>query len=111
MIVGHSCLLRRAVLRFRFTSKKLEALYYDERGARKYPDGVIEAFVEAMAIIRNGKDERDLRALKGLRYHRLKGNRKHQHSIYLNAQFRLVLEWEEDQRGKCLLVIDIEDYH
>jgi proteic killer suppression protein len=44
-----------------------------------------------MAIIRNARDERDLRALRSLNYEALKGNRSHQNSIRLNQQWRLIL--------------------
>jgi proteic killer suppression protein len=98
-------------LRFRFKTRKLEALYTEEKGARRFPPGVVDAFFEAMAIIDSAVDERDLYAFKGLRFEKLGGNRKGQHSIRLNRQFRLILAFERDSEGKLLLVIDIEDYH
>lgn len=98
-------------MRFRFKSKKLEALYTEERGAHKYPPGVVEAFFRVMGTITAALDERDLYALKGLRYEKLKGSRKGQHSIRLNDQFRLIVEREQDSQGRYLLIIDIEDYH
>jgi proteic killer suppression protein len=99
------------MVRFRLKTRKLQDLYTEEKGAHKYPPGVIDAFLGALMIIKGAKDERDLRAFRGLNYHKLKGKRQHQHSIYLNDQFRLVLEWEEDEQGKCLLIVAIEDYH
>ena len=72
---------------------------------------MVNAFFEVMAIIGAAPDERDLRAIKGLQYHKLKGNRKHQHSLHLTGQVCLIIEWEEDNRGKYLLIVDIEDYH
>jgi proteic killer suppression protein len=98
-------------LRFAFNSTKLTKLYTEEKGARKYPPGVVEAFFEVMSVIRHAKDERDLYALKGLRYEKLKGARGHQHSIRLNRQFRLIIEKRRDKQGRYLLIIDIEDYH
>lgn len=64
-----------------------------------------------MAAIAAAVDERDLRALKGFRYEKLKGERKGEHSIRLNDQFRLIVQQETDEGGKYLLVIDIDDYH
>lgn len=64
-----------------------------------------------MSVISNARDERDLYALKGLRYEKLKGDRGHQHSIRLNRQYRLIIERRRDEQGRYLLMIDIEDYH
>jgi len=96
-------------LRFRFRSNRLKALYTEERGAHKYPAGVVDAFFDVLAVIVAAKDERDLRELKGWRYEKMSGQRQHQHSIRLNRQFQLVLEW--DQEGRYILIVDIEDYH
>jgi proteic killer suppression protein len=98
-------------LRFRFNSTRLEKLYYEERGARKYPPSVVDSFFEVMALISNAKDERELYAMKSLHYEKLKGRRKHQRSVRLNDQFRLLVEKERDAQGRYLLIIDIEDYH
>ena len=98
-------------MRFRFRSNKLRALYTEERGAHRYPPGVVDAFFEAMAIIEAAKDECDLCELKGLRYEKLSGRRQHQYSIRLNIQFRLVMEWEQDEEGEYILIVEIEDYH
>jgi len=98
-------------LRFCFKNKRLEAVYTGEKGAHKYPPGVVDAFCEVMSIISAAVDERDLYSLKGLRYEKLKGDRKGQHSIRLNDQFRLIVEREKDNQGRYLLIIDIEDYH
>ena len=98
-------------MRFCFADKKLEKLYTEEKDAHKYPDGVVDAFFDVMAVIAAAKDERDLRRLKGLRYEKLKGQRGHQRSLRLNSQFRLVVEREEDEEGRFLWIVGIEDYH
>jgi proteic killer suppression protein len=98
-------------LRFQFKTKKLEALYAEERGARKYPNEVVDAFFDVMAIISAAKDERDLYALKGLHFEKLTGDRKGVHSIRLNKQWRLTLVITSDEEGNYLVILDIEDYH
>lgn len=52
-------------------------------------------------------------ALKGLRFEKLKGKRgkQGQYSLRLNQQWRLIVSLEEDEEGKYILIIDIEDYH
>ncbi|MEY3400748.1 MAG: hypothetical protein RLZZ86_351, partial [Cyanobacteriota bacterium] len=77
-------------MRFYFQTKKLEALYTEEKNAHKYP-GVVDDFFEVMAIIDAAVDERDLYAQKGLRFEKLQGKRgkEGQRSLRLNAQWRL----------------------
>jgi len=98
-------------LRFKFNSRKLQALYTDETGAHRYPAEVIEAFFDVVSAIDSADDERDLRALKSFHYEKLKGKRKHQHSIRLHGGFRLILERHRDEEGTHLVIIGIEDYH
>lgn len=98
-------------MRFIFRSRELESLYTERKDAHRYPIEVVNGFFRVMGIIRNAKDERDLRALRSLNYEALKGNRSHQNSIRLNQQWRLLLERHEDADGRLLWIIGIEDYH
>ena len=98
-------------MRFQFKTKKLEALYTEERGARRYPPEVVDAFFDVMAIISAAKDERDLYGLKGLHFEKLIGDRKGEHSIRLNKQWRLTLVITIDEKGNYLVILDIDDYH
>lgn len=98
-------------MKFQFRKKKLEVLYCSEKGAQRYPPGVVDAFFEVMQIIESALDERDLRALKSLHFERLKGKRKNEYSVRLTDQFRLTFILELDSEGRHLSIIDIEDYH
>ena len=100
-------------MRFHYKSKRLEALYYEGKGANKYPEGVVSAFFEVMAIIESATDERDLYAFKSLRFERLQGKRRKlgHRSIRLNDQYRLVLIVERDQDGKYLLIVSLEKHY
>lgn len=96
-------------MRFEFKKKKIRDLYYEGKNAHKYPN-VVDDFFDVMTTLRAAKDERDLYALKGLRFEKLKG-RKGERSVRLNQQWRLILSVEEDEQGTYLQIIDIEDYH
>ena len=98
-------------MRFEFHKPRLKALYCTEKGAQRYASGVVDAFFEVMQVIDSALDERDLRMLKSLHFERLKGKRRHHHSVRLNDQFRLTLELDTDKEGKYVRIIDIEDYH
>ena len=100
-------------MRFEFANKKIQELYTEEKGAKKFPPAVIDRFFEVMQIIEAAVDEQDLRQLKGLRYEKLKGQRGKdgERSIRLNRQFGLIVTVETDGEGRLLLIINIEDYH
>ena len=52
---------------------------------------------------------KDLAALPGNRFEALKGNRKGQHSIRINDQWRICFEWVEGDPGPSN--VEIVDYH
>lgn len=97
-------------MRFRFRTKKLEALYTNGTGAHKYEPGVVDSFFEVVEVIRAARDEWDFYALKSLRFERLSGDRKGERSLRLNDQWRLVVVLVEDEGGKYLLIKGIADY-
>lgn len=52
---------------------------------------------------------KDLPALPGNRFERLKGDRKGQYSIRINDQWRICFEWPEKSPGP--VNVEIIDYH
>jgi toxin HigB-1 len=98
-------------MKFLFKSRKLLLLYEEEKGAAQYDPGALEAFFEVMAVIDSAPDERTLYALKSLHFEKLKGKRKHERSLRLNKQWRLIVELLKDDDGIYLLIKNIEDYH
>ena len=52
---------------------------------------------------------KDLSALPGNRFERLKGDRKGQYSIRINDQWRLCFEWPDEANGPSN--VEIVDYH
>ena len=64
-----------------------------------------------MQVIRAALDERVFYAMKSLHYEKLKGDRVGQRSMRLNDQWRLILRIEEDDTGKLVVIVSIDDYH
>ena len=93
-----------------FRSRKLESVETDA-GDGGYPPDAVKAFRRRMQFLRAAADERDLRAMRSMRFEKLKGARSHQLSLRLNDQWRLVLEIEEQEDTKTLVIVEIEDYH
>lgn len=98
-------------MRFRFTDKKLQALYTDETGADHYEAAVVNGFFRVMAIIANAPDLRDFYRFKSLHFEKLSGDRVGQHSFRLNKQWRLIVRLERDSGGHEVVIIEIVDYH
>jgi proteic killer suppression protein len=73
-----------------------------------YPPGVAQAFRKRVQTIRAAPDERVLRAWKSLHFEKLATG---QHSIRLNKQWRLILEFEGQGPEKVIIIVGIEDYH
>ena len=95
----------------RHSDRQLERLEYEKEHHCGYSEGLVKAFRKRMQIIRQAKDERDLRRMRSHRFEKLKGKRSHQYSIRLNDQMRLILEFEGDGQDKTVIIVGIEDYH
>lgn len=95
----------------RFQDERLDRLEIDPGYDAGFPQAAVTAFRKRMQLIRQAPDERDFHALKSLHFEKLKGKRAHQHSMRLNQQWRLVIEFEGVAPNKVVAVISIEDYH
>jgi proteic killer suppression protein len=94
-----------------FKDKNLDKLEIDASFSGGFPSNIVRAFRKRMQQIRAAKDERDFYSIKSLGYEKLKGGRKHQHSMKLNDQWRLILEFEVEGHNKKIFIVSIEDYH
>lgn len=94
-----------------FSEESLDRLETDGGFDAGYPPGIVKAFRKRMQQIRAAIDERDFYSQKSLRFEKLKGNRKHQYSMRLNDQWRLILEFRGNNPNKVATVVSIEDYH
>ena len=95
----------------RGVGRRLERIDEDADFTGGFADNIVRAFRMRMQAIRAATNETDFYALKSLHFEKLKGNRKNQHSMRLNQQFRLIVEIEKGVPGNTIVVIDIEDYH
>jgi toxin HigB-1 len=82
-----------------------------ETDATGYAPEIARGFQKAIWFIRSAVDERDLYAMKGLRFEKLQGARAHQRSMRINKQWRLILEIVGTGEEKRVRAVGIEDYH
>jgi proteic killer suppression protein len=97
-------------MEMRFKDKALERLYTDATFDGGYSSNIVRAFRKRMQQIRAAVNERDFRE-RGFKFEKLKGSRRHQHSMRLNDQWRLVIELRGSGSDKVVMVVCIEDYH
>ncbi len=94
-----------------FKDNDLARLESDIDFSANYQPNIVKAFRMRMQQIRAAVDERDFYQQKSLRFEKLRGNRAHQHSMRLNDQWRLILEFDGKGTAKIVLIIGIEDNH
>lgn len=99
------------VVEVRFADEDLSRLETDPKYTGGRSPAVVRAFRKRMQQIRAASDERTFYQLKSLRFEKLKGDRAGQHSMRLNDQWRLILEFEGKGSDKVAVVVGIEDYH
>ena len=94
-----------------FDDENLDRLETNARYMGGFSATLVSLFRRRLQTIRGAPDERDLYALKSLHFEKLRGQRNHQHSIRLNDQWRLILEFKGEAPKKTVVIIAVEDYH
>lgn len=89
----------------------LDRLEHETEFTAGHPPNIVKAFRKKMQAIRAAEDERDIRHIKSNHFEKLNPPRQHQHSIRLNDQWRLILEFTGKGENKRVSIIAIEDYH
>src|ERR1017187_9213722 len=94
-----------------FKNEDLNRLETDAEFSAGYERGIVKGYRKRMQAIRAAKDERDLYAVKGNHFEKLKGKRANQHSLRINDQWRLVVKIQPGNPKNTVTVVSIEDYH
>jgi proteic killer suppression protein len=94
-----------------FKDQSLDRLETDATYSGGFGDAIVRAYRRAMQHIRAASDERTLYARRSFHFEKLSGDRKGQHSMRLNDQWRLIVEIHGEAPGKIIHVIEIVDYH
>jgi proteic killer suppression protein len=99
-------------LRLVFLDDDLRRLYVEPNfHLKRFGQDLVRAYRKQVGLLASVSNEAELRNFKGLRLERLKGARADQHSIRLNDQWRLILQFRTGGDGKSVVVIEIVDYH
>ena len=80
----------------------------DSKVARKVcPTNLVDRAREKLFLVDDAEALQDLRVPPGNRLEALKGDRRGQHSIRINDQYRICFRWSEDGARD----VEIVDYH
>jgi toxin HigB-1 len=77
------------------------------RRSRKLPGDIQDTALRKLRLLNNARQIDDLRVPPGNRLEALKGNRQGQHSIRINAQWRICFIWKDNHAHQ----VEIVDYH
>lgn len=94
-----------------FADDDLDRLETDRKFTAGFGAAVVQGYRRRMQAIRSAPDERTLYASRSMRFEKLKGSRRGQHSLRINDQWRLILELRGRGAEKIVRVIEIVDYH
>lgn len=94
-----------------FNDEDLDRLETDPRFDAGHQPNLVKAYRKVVNFIRQAQDQRDFASMRSLRFERLKGGRRHQYSMRLNDQFRLILELKSAGHKQTAVLMEIVDYH
>jgi proteic killer suppression protein len=89
-----------------FKDKKTEAIAAGKAG-KGFPSDLVRAAQRKLVMIDSAVELNDLRSPPGNRLEALRGDRKGEHSIRINDQFRVCFRWVEGGADD----VEITDYH
>jgi proteic killer suppression protein len=89
-----------------FLDKETEKIF-NRQGSRKLPNDIQHLARRKLIILDSAAELNTLRVPPGNRLEALKGNRKGQHSIRINNQWRICFRWETGDAYD----VEITDYH
>jgi proteic killer suppression protein len=89
-----------------FGNKDTESIW-KQHFVKKIPRDVQRVGLRKLIILHRAQDLNDLRVPPGNRLEELSGNRKGQHSIRINDQWRICFYWKEGSPSD----VEIVDYH
>jgi len=89
-----------------FKSKEAKNIFARVR-SRKLPQDIQQVAYRKLRMINNAINLNDLRIPPANRLEKLSGDRKGQHSIRVNDQWRICFEWRDGDAHE----VEIVDYH
>jgi len=89
-----------------FKDREAEKIFKREF-SKKIPPDIQQIALRKLRMLNRSQNLNDLRLPPANKLEKLKGNRKGQHSIRINDQWRICFEWHNNDAFK----VEIIDYH
>jgi len=88
-----------------FRDKRTEALFHGQ-GAKGFPPKLVDVARRKLRMIHAAAQLRDLKSPPGNRLEALSGDRRGQHSIRVNDQWRVCFRWADTEGAHDVEVVD-----
>jgi proteic killer suppression protein len=98
-------------MKFRFASRRLQALYTSGGGSTGVSRVDVDGFFEVMKIVDAAAGVGDLYAFKSMHFEKLSGDRSGQRSLRLDRRWRLMVTVDVEPPQPEVVVQEIVDYH
>ncbi len=89
-----------------FKCKETEKIF-NRDFSKKFPNDIQRIALRKLRMLNRAQNLEDLRMPPGNRLEALAGNRKGQHSIRINDQWRICFKWRDDDAYQ----VEVVDYH
>ncbi|WP_419901191.1 type II toxin-antitoxin system RelE/ParE family toxin [Kiloniella sp.] len=86
---------------------KITTVFFQKKSHKRIPADIAKKAHMKLLVLDAVLDVLDLRQPPSNRLEKLKGNRRHQYSIRINDQWRIVFEWKDNNAHR----VQIVDYH
>lgn len=86
---------------------KETARLFETGFSKKFPASILKSSIIRLAMINNAGKLDDLKIPPSNRLEKLSGDREGQHSIRINAQYRVCFKWNDKNAD----YVEIVDYH
>lgn len=98
-------------MRIRYKDDNLARLAKTEGFRGTWSKDIVRAYRKVINLVIQSSKSPDLYAFKSLRIEKLLGKMKGYHSLRLNDQYRLIVQFGQSDGSENLTVVRIEDYH
>jgi toxin HigB-1 len=98
-------------MQIKFKDKDLIELLKCTRKPKGIPPEVLRHYQKAIGIIRAAKDQRDIRAQKGMRLEKMPEFCEDCYSIRLSKKWRLFLLFENDGNENIVVILDMNNHY
>lgn len=94
-----------------FDDRDLEDMIFNERYSGEIAQSLVKMVRRCINYLIQAPDRRAIYNFPGYHLEKLKGDMKGFHSLRLNDQYRLIIQFVASTEGEIIRVISMGDYH